>query len=289
MLALSICKSTAMPTTLRDLHDEAIVTILEFLRAVDIVSTTEVSKSLFQGSLITKAVNFQLDNIYPAFSTPLKERLIRDGFQYSRSVSTYGCDMLFICEVKAILFALGSPSVKGKGYWISASWVANAKKYYETLTLPEIKVSGQKSGVKKISKIRQRRKSDALPPWPSMNADITCRHGAMALATNLKTKRRLIDSRTWHFLRKFYPSGLECKSTNSGCVSECEICADELDTAIASKYDLKLAKLKERQSALLMQGPLGSVYARKNGVPSHLLTQRMIPGETARNTPLLLY
>lgn len=79
-----------------------------------------------------------------------------------------------------ILAALAAP-VPVKGYWISSTWVSNAKTYFEAIHLPEIELSPKK-GAKRLSKIRQRRGTDALPPWLSMNADITCCHDFLALS-----------------------------------------------------------------------------------------------------------
>ena len=37
---------------------------------------------------------------------------------------------------------------------------------------------------KKGTRARLRRGSDALPPWPDMNADLLCPHGSLAITTN---------------------------------------------------------------------------------------------------------
>ena len=264
-----------MPIRLSDLAGESVVAIMEYLRATDLVSVSEVNKTIFQKSLISRAIAFQLDNIYQISSSLMKEkRLLECPSLNLSSIVEYGCDILYICEVKAILFALGCPTpVNGKGYWVSASWMANAKKYYEALNLPEIRKNGKKTTPKKISKIRQRRGSDALPPWPSMNADITCPHGELALAKGLRHKRRLLDSRSWFFLRKFYSSGPQYKST----IAICSSCQLEDDTAKVSASAKREGDLRSRQSQFLL-GPLGFVASRKSGVPSHLLSQKMIPG-----------
>ena len=94
--------------------------------------------------------------------------------------------------------ALSSPQpLSGSGYWISASWLSNAKKYYEALPMPESQDMSKKAAGKgkkaKLMKIRQRRGSDCLPPWPHMNAEITCQHGNLALSKALRAKRRVID------------------------------------------------------------------------------------------------
>lgn len=112
-----------------------------------------------------------------------------------------GIDLLYTREIKSIIAALSSPQpMTGRCFWVSSGWVANAKKYYEALSLPDLTASSafghtggghrNKSGHKKSTKIRLRRGSDALPPWPQMNADLTCVHGRLSLAKCPKGKRR---------------------------------------------------------------------------------------------------
>ena len=112
-----------------------------------------------------------------------------------------GIDLLYTREIKSIIAALSSPQpLTGRCYWISTGWVANAKKYYEALPLPDLAASSamahagsshrNKSAHRKSTKIRLRRGSDALPPWPQMNSDLTCMHGRLSLAKCPKGKRR---------------------------------------------------------------------------------------------------
>lgn len=270
-----------MSLNIRDLPGEAIVVILEHLRATDLASAREVSKSIFCKSLISKAVLFQIENVYSkSWSSPSKEKRL-PGYPFPQPKSThiveYGCDDLFITEIKSILFALSSPApVNGRGYWISATWLANAKKFYESISLPDVRINGKRTTPKKLAKIRQRRGSDVLPPWPEMNADITCSHCNLALSKNLRAKKRLLAYNFWQFLRKFYPSGPEYISTKS---SECILCQRDDEIAKASALSIRVAEIKSRRSEFL-NGPLESLASRKSGVPTHLLTQKMIPGNS---------
>jgi hypothetical protein len=143
-----------------------------------------VSKSIFEISRIRIAAKFQMDNIYILPSSPMKEKkLLQAQLEFSpnapMSLENYGIVQLYTREIKMIIAALSAP-VPVKGYWISSTWVSNAKKYFEAIHLPEIEHSPKK-GAKRQSKIRQRRGSDNLSPWTSMNADITCSHEFLAL------------------------------------------------------------------------------------------------------------
>jgi hypothetical protein len=288
-----------MVLLLKDVPDEAIVTILEFLRATDLAVVSEVDKTVFSKLRVQRAVRYQLTHLYAVSyaGTPIKEKrsLSFDSPKAGRSLSfdsvggalastpsaaaalldsatddpSCGCDVLYVRGVKCILAALQSPQpITGKGYWISTSWMANAKKFYEALPLPELGPPGsaKKSGAKKQSKIRQRRGSDALPPWPSMTADITCAHGGLALTKGARSKKRLIDGRAWYFLRKFYPEGPQFKSTRA---VECPVCALGDEEAKASVSEKREAELRSRRSGYV-SGPLEAVAMRKSGVPSHL-------------------
>ena len=270
-------------SNIRDLADETVVLILEYLRAMDLASVCEVDKTIFNKSRVYKAVKYQMDNIYFSMCSPVKEKERKSYSIQDSPCNTnllmehvqYGCDVLYVREIKSILTALTSPiPVNGKGYWVSASWLANAKKYFEALCLPDIG-TGRKAGAKRISKIRQRRGSDCLPPWPSMNADITCPHDSLALTKGMRAKKKLIDSKFWFFLRKFYPLGPEFKSR----VGDCCVCStsDEEKKIIANVR--KEEGLRVRRSGCLT-GCLLSVAMRKSGVPSHLQVQahKMIPG-----------
>ncbi len=124
-------------------------------------------------------------------------------------------------------------------------------------------------------KIRARRGSDALPPWPSMTADIVCTHNNLNLVkSNLPgNKRRLIDSRSWFFLRRFYPQGPQFKS--SGC-SECYLCTLDYNEAKANELGKKEAEIKERRASLFLHNAaLETLANRKNGVPAECITSNL--------------
>ena len=276
-----------MATQMKDLADETIVIILEYLRATDLASVKEVDMTLFSRSRVSRAVKYQLEMVYPIACSPSKDQRISSSptcLLSSNSSSEYGCDVLYVREIKSILLALGSPvPVNGRGYWISTSWIANSKKYFEALNLPE---SQRKAGAKKIAKIRQRRGSDCLPPWPLMNSDITCAHDTMALTKGARAKKRLMDGKSWFMLRKFYPLGPQFKSTTS---IECALCSAKEDEAKKNAMEKVEMELKVRRSSSFSEsGPLGSVIARKSGLPTHLLTQRSVSEKTGDNNPQLL-
>ena len=47
-------------------------------------------------------------------------------------------DVLYAREVTSLMHALATPAPLARGYWISTSWVSNAKKYLEVISLPTV-------------------------------------------------------------------------------------------------------------------------------------------------------
>lgn len=171
--------------------------------------------------------------------------------------------VLYNVEIKLILQAVNSPcpTTTRDNFWISSSWVANCKLYYEALPLPDTGITTKKSTPSKKMKIRARRGSEALPPWPMINCEITCGHEALASSKGIRAKRRIIERKHWQLLRKFFPQGEEFK----GSAPECGEC-----TVI--KEPKPVTELKSRY--IDENGLLYPVFMRKSGVPSHCLTIR---------------
>lgn len=63
-----------MVVHIKDLADVLIVNILEYLRAADLATVSEVDKTVFRRQHISMAVTYQMDNIYTLFSSPLKDK-----------------------------------------------------------------------------------------------------------------------------------------------------------------------------------------------------------------------
>ena len=270
-----------------NLSDEVFIRILTYLRAVDLASAREVDKTIFSSLRVSAAVHLELNDytsfggVSPQFKIPSVK--ISDLLRP---------DILYLREISSIIIALNnSPPPFGKGlkikftatphkyylagYWISTSWVANAKKHFDALVLPELEgnVSVKKGGKRKNSKIRQRRGSDTLPPWPAMNADLLCPHDNLSLTNGggLKGRRRSIDSRSWFLLRKFYPHGPTYKCSTA---SECDICFMEKEEAKANAVGKKEAELQVRRNDYI-PSDLEALSVRKCGVPVASITSRV--------------
>eukprot|EP01038_Epipyxis_sp_PR26KG_P004335 gene4335-6137_t len=305
-------------STVSSLTDELIVLILSYLRAIDLTNISLVNKTLFTNIRISQSIKLLISNVYIPFLnspcltiSPIKRNLISNYLEYysdsnnsdsiafvnnennvrsvvSKNTVPLKPDLLYFYEINSIILALncGSNS-NSSGYWISTSWIANAKKYFDALALPDINyyktyntnISSKKSKPKitKQSKIRQRRGSDCLPPWPRINDDIVCIHGNMSSNKGKACpKRKVIHFHAWLFLRRFYPFGPQFKynnnlqqktatgtNNNEECI-ECYI-SNEDNKAIIDKK--KETDLMNRRLELLSPF-LTSLFNRKNGIPS---------------------
>jgi hypothetical protein len=248
-----------------ELPEEKVMHILSYLRSMDFVCLSEVNKALFGAERISRAIMSLLRDTLRVEEDklPPREQLLRPDYGY-------------VSEIKMLTAALKSPIPNGPGgYYVSACWLANARKYYEALTLPDVscesdgskrKTPQKSSKVNNKARIRQRRGSEALPPWPDMNADITCEHGNLALSKGIRAKRRLVDKRSWHLLRKFYPQSQAFKSRLCG---DCPECADVESLARIAEELRREEEVRERQVGMTDQ--LWVIANRSKGVPAHCL------------------
>ena len=118
---------------------------------------------------------------------------------------------------------------------------------------------------KKEQRIRSRKLSDVVAPWPDVNADITCPHHHLHTEAS-KSKRRLMDKQAWKVLKKLYPDSVQL----SGLDSECIQCKLEAETARKDEEMKKQRETEERKKPL--ECPLvRAVYSRSGGVPRHKL------------------
>ena len=74
-----------------------------------------------------------------------------------------------------------------EGFFVSKAWCKSALKWLDANSKP----SHQKKLSKKKGRIRERRLSDALPPWPNVNADLVCEHGSLVRSSKPGAKRKV--------------------------------------------------------------------------------------------------
>eukprot|EP00605_Chrysophyceae_sp_TOSAG23-4_P001810 GSChrysophyteH1.ASY1.ANO1.2000.1 assembled CDS len=295
-LNTSVGASGTKPVNRRSIYDlanETISYILRYVRATDLVAVSEVDRTVFHQYFIRRAVKWQISSIYNTFLAGVNSGV---GISSPYPVFLRGgmyLELLYTREVKGIIAALSAAQPihsSGAAYWVSTNWIGNARKYIESLTLPDLPSLGDRGGIKrKTSRIRARRGSDALPPWPAINADIVCPHGNLALLKNPKAKRRLVSSGVWHFLRLFYPAGPTFKA-RMGVPGKSATTTDTLDSSVdvtgeciqclEESKQTKSNFIENQKKELLRRieeyipASLESLAQRRSGVPTHLLRAR---------------
>ncbi|RYH28510.1 hypothetical protein EON65_11900 [archaeon] len=164
--------------------------------------------------------------------------------------------------------------------------MSNAKKYFESLTLPDVEtntanyysitVSTSKKGMpkKKATKMRQRRGSEALPPWPVVNADLICPHSQLTIGKAPNARRKAIDSRAWLAIRRYYGLGPEFRCS----AIECPSCLSDQHQSLQSVAEKKEAELEQRRLELVPPTLL-ALLERKQGVPEHCVHREHIDEE----------
>jgi len=120
---------------------------------------------------------------------------------------------------------------------------------------------------KKQQRIRNRRLSDAHPPWPNVNSELLCPHSNLKEENNSKSaraRRKLLDKQAWKVLKKLYPDSTALASGNGECIQ----CALERQTDRKMELDQLEAEKAERR--LPLNCPIvRRIYTRSRGVPAH--------------------
>lgn len=173
----------------------------------------------------------------------------------------------------------------GGGYYVSKSWCKTALKWLECQQERQQQYAAQqqqagnssnKKKNKKLSKkqqrLRQRKYSDASPPWPNVNSDIVCCHQQLQRCSNRKSaraRRKILDKQAWKCLKKLYPESISLEAQEGECLQ----CILEAET-VKKTQQQREEQLKEERKAPLSQPELRRFYTRSRGVPVHCLTEK---------------
>mmetsp|Transcript_48316 Transcript_48316/g.102758 ORF Transcript_48316/g.102758 Transcript_48316/m.102758 type:complete len:643 (+) Transcript_48316:534-2462(+) len=107
--------------------------------------------------------------------------------------------------------------------------------------------SGKKKLSKKEQRQRDRKMSDAMPPWSNINTDIVCEHGSVKQCStkSARARRRVMDKQAWKVLKCLYPDSVQLEAGN-GCL----MCAAEAETAKKAENDRKEEEKADRRKPL---------------------------------------
>mmetsp|Transcript_5131 Transcript_5131/g.11660 ORF Transcript_5131/g.11660 Transcript_5131/m.11660 type:complete len:644 (+) Transcript_5131:526-2457(+) len=117
--------------------------------------------------------------------------------------------------------------------------------------------SGKKKKLsRKEQRQRDRRMSDAMPPWSNINNDIVCEHGSVKQCSSksARARRRVMDKQAWKVLKRLYPDSVQLEASvgNNASVNAggCLLCAAETETAKKADSDRKEEEKANRKKPL---------------------------------------
>lgn len=171
-------------------------------------------------------------------------------------------------EILVVARVLNSPE-PADGFFVSKSWCKTALLWLETQQEP--RRPQKKKLSKKKQRMRDRKLSDASPPWPDANIDIMCEHRNLQRCSNSKSaraRRRLLDRQAWKILKKLYPDSTQLCSA----VGECLQCTVEAETAKKSETD-RLEQEKLHRKRPLANEDIRRFYTRRTGVPTQAVSE----------------
>ena len=259
------------------LPPELQVHILTYLRSYDLSAVQRTCRYFSSRSLIQSVIKHTAVHVYP-------QEWTKEVMKQHQNIYTFQLlrDMEW-CVVAKVLSS-PEPHLNKGGYYVSKSWCRTALKWLE-VQQHEQKLREQqqesahgngKHGKKKKKKMskkeqrqRNRRLSDAMPPWSNVNSDLTCEHSNLQVLGGSKAaraRRRLVDKHAWKMLKKLYPDSTALDSVEGECVC----CRLERESAKREQQLVEDRKKQERKLPLsdaLVRG----IYTRSRGVPNQSL------------------
>ena len=245
------------------LSEDILVQILSSLRAYDLAALQQTCKALANPELVHRVVKFASGGVYPesltaGFTTAQVSGIVSTSEKLLTFKNMRDMEMLVVARV------LSRPE-PSEGFWVSKAWCKSALKWLEATTKTPKKNLSKKKG-----RIRDRRLSDALPPWPNINVDIMCQHGSLVTSSKPGAKRKVIDKKAWRVLRKLYPESCSIPTSNEECV-HCQF--ERLEGKRRKEKEVEEGKAERKK--VLAVGLVREVYRRTKGVPSGSLRGEM--------------
>lgn len=260
-----------------DLPKEVQLNILTYLRAFDLGSLQQTCRFFNNRELITLTLQTFAEVVYPKELTsgyetapPLfgtskskKKQESSKGSGLTTPSSHLGYENLRDMEMLVLVRILNAPEppfLETRNevdatlhhhhfyYYVSKNWCKAALRWLESQEeLRRAALSKQQRRLsRKQQRARDRRLSDAMPPWPNANQDLMCPHGDLKRCSGNKAaraRRRLMDRHAWRVLRKLYPDSVPLRCKRYLCdVDECLQCRIEEET---DKKNLQMERLKQ--------------------------------------------
>lgn len=246
---------------LQMLPTELQVNILTYLRAYDLVSVQLTCHALGSPQLTHAIVLHTSEHVYPPELTKGFASPCVAGIEVG---PLYTYETLKSMEMLVVARVLSRPEPASGGFYVSKSWCKAALQWLEVQQESMNKTKPKKKLSKKQQRIRNRRLSDASPPWPNVNSDLLCSHSNLKQCGSKasRAKRRILDKQAWKVLKKLYPDS----NTLDTYEGECLQCRMEEETKKRSQADQVERERQERKRPLSCPMVRG-LYTRSRGVP----------------------
>jgi hypothetical protein len=255
----------ATPPLFDQLPSELTVNIMTYLRAYDLSALNQTCRFFASPDLVHTVIKHTAEHVY---TTELTDGFEREGRQYTFE-SLRNMEWLVVARV------LSRPE-PSDGYYVSKSWCKTALKWLEVHQDEQKLSANAKKSPKKMSKkkqrMRNRRLSDASPPWPNVNSDLVCCHDNLQhcqSTKNARTRRRLLDKQAWKVLKKLYPDSVSLDSGNGECV-HCRVEFESVKLEQKQRDDRQKEERRRPLSCPIVRG----IYTRTRGVPSQNLEDK---------------
>lgn len=269
--------------TLLNMPQDLQVNILTYLRSYDLSALQTTCKFYAQPALIDAVVSRFSEEIYPVEYTlgfesappSSKSKDCRENGKAQQRKTMHTFEHLRNMELLVVARALSSPEPTS-GFFVSKSWCKTALRWLE---VQQEQFHAQRSNKlsKKKKRLRDRKMSDASPPWPNANIDLLCEHQNLQHCSSCKSaraRRRLLDRNAWKILKKLYPDSTQLESA----MGECLQCTLESETSKKNEAD-RIEKERLERKRPLADEKIRRFYTRRTGVPAQSLRPSARPGE----------
>jgi hypothetical protein len=252
------------------------VNMLTYLRAYDLAKAQQTCTFYASKDLVHAIVVHTATRVYPPALT--------HGFELEATSSDndgyYTYEHLRNMEFLVVARVLNSPEPT-TGYIVSRSWCKTALQWLEAQqTVPHSKTPKKKAS-KRQQRVRNRKLSDASPPWPNVNTDLLCEHLCLQRCTSRKSaraRRRLVDKQSWKVLNLLYPDSTQLPSS----MGECWQCSMQAERVHQSQLD-RMEQEKLHRKRPLSHSEIRRFYTRRTGVPQ----QCLVPNAATTTCPLV--
>jgi len=184
-------------------------------------------------------------------------------------------------ELVVVARVLSRPEpASGRGFVVSKSWCKAALRWLEVREqqvieqqqkhrLPASQQKKKKNKVSRKQRVRNRKLSDASPPWPNVNSDLLCEHQNLQYCLSKKSaraRRKILDRQAWKILKTLYPDSNELDAS----------CGECLQCALVAETEKNSAQERIEQEKLQRKMPLNDpvirqFYTRTRGAPAQAL------------------